>query len=67
MQVQDRRRHGAQSLSISDSNSSPSRTAITAMPWRPTSPDSRMTSPARTLDGATTASCSMRPMPAVLM
>ena len=43
------------------------RAAITAMPCRPTSPDSRMTSPTRTLEGATTASCSMSPMPAVLM
>ena len=43
---------GAQSLSIADSNSSPSRAAMTAMPCRPMSPDSRTTSPGRTLDGA---------------
>ncbi len=36
---------GPQSLSMGASNSSPSRTAMIAMPWRPRSPLSRMASP----------------------
>ena len=43
---------GAQSLSIADSKPSPSRAAITAMPWRPMSPLTMTASPGRTLCGS---------------
>ena len=58
---------GAQSLSMADSKPSPSRVAITAMPWRPMSPLTITASPGRTLCGSIGARARIRPTPAVLM
>ena len=49
------------------SNSNPSLAAITAMPWRPTSPLIKTASPSRTEAGDTASLFTTRPMPVVLI
>jgi hypothetical protein len=59
---------GAQSLSITVSNSSPSRTLITAMPWSPIVPLTITRSPGRARSGPMRATPDgTTPTPAVLM
>ena len=57
----------AASLSISTSNSIPSRTAITAIPCRPIGPLTITASPARARSGAGAKPGSSSPIPVVLM
>ena len=57
---------GAQSLSMGLSKANPSRTAMIAIPWRPTSPLRITASPTLICAGPMLRSCSIRPMPAVV-